>query len=330
VAKVLSFLIVISIGFSNAIFGPALSDEFQLSCQRPPFPMKTKARPIDSSCGNEGESKGTAKGLQNAVKNNLCSQGDPITLTFEDFMSLQKQAEDRHIPFGADGFPPNRVEHLPEDRNELSSGNFRTAGGRSIREGDKVQIVAFMDDPHAADVGSGEDVNCHKPTAADNDIHINLVETPAPPKPDRNDPDAAQKKANRKIALCSAIVAEIIPHFRPDLFDHKLLAPIAAKHTPVRISGQLFFDAAHRPCAGTVPRDSSVRGSLWEIHPIYSIDVCKHQTLAQCPATAEAVWTPLDQSITFFQRMRTQFMAFFTSEESDADDDDRKDEHQGE
>ena len=183
-AKVSAFFIVMSLGLSGSFFGPALSDEFQLSCQTPPFAMKTKARPIDSSCGNEGDSKGTAKGLQNAVKNNLCSQGDPITLSFEDFLSLQKQAKDRGIPFGADGVPPNRVEHLPEDRSELSSGNFRTLGGRSIREGDRVQIIAFMDDPHAADVGSGEDVNCHKKTAAENDIHINLVERPAPPKPE--------------------------------------------------------------------------------------------------------------------------------------------------
>jgi hypothetical protein len=328
-AKISYFYISLLIGLPSTIFGSASADKFELSCQTAPFPMQTKARPIDSSCGNEGESKGTPKGLQNAVKNNLCSQGDPVTLSFEDFMSLQKQALDRGIPFGADGFPPNRVEHLPADRSELSSGNFRTAAGRSIREGDKVQIVAFMDDPHAADVGSGEDVNCHKATAAENDIHINLVEKPAPPKPGRNDPDADRKKAERKSALCSAIVAEIIPHFRPDLFDPQFLVPIAEQHTPVRISGQLFFDAAHRPCVDGVPRDSSVRGSLWEIHPIYSIDVCKHQTLDQCPATAEAVWVPLDQSIGFFQRARTQFMALFRKQ-VDADDDDRKGEHEGE
>jgi hypothetical protein len=295
------FLVAMSIGLSTGIVGAALSDEFRLNCERPPFPMKTKARPIDGSCGNEGESKGTAKGLQNAVKNNLCSQGGTVALSFSDFMSLQQQARDRGIPFGADGFPPNRVEHLPEDRSELSSGNFHTVDGRPIREGDKVQIVAFMDDPHAADLGAGEDVNCHNKKAAENDIHINLVERPAPPKPGKNDPDAEQKKADRKVALCSAVVAEVIPHFRPDVFDAPFLVPIAEKNTPVRISGQLFFDAAHRPCEGSVPRDASIRGSLWEIHPIYSIDVCKNQTLDQCPSTNEAVWIPLDQSVGFFQ-----------------------------
>jgi hypothetical protein len=325
----LSLLMAASIGISALIFGPAWADEFQLSCPKPPFPIKTKARPIDSSCGNEGESKGTAKGKQNAVKNNLCSQGDPVTLSFEDFMALQKQARDRGIPFGADGFGPTRVEHLPPDRSVLSSDHFRTPGGRPIGEGDKVRIVAFMDDPHAADLGAGEDVNCHNKKAAENDIHINLVPRPAPPKPGRNDPDAEQKKAARKVALCGAIVAEIIPHFRPDLFDARFLVPIAARHTPVRISGQLFFDAAHRPCEGSVPHDSSVRGSLWEIHPVYSIDVCKHQTLDRCAAADEAAWVPLEQSIGFLQRMRTQFMSLFSSEDVD-DDEDRKGEHEGE
>ena len=328
-AKASAFFVVMTIGLATSIFGAASSDEFQLSCQKLPFPMNTKARPIDSSCGNEGDSKGTAKGKQNAVKNNLCSQGDPVTLSFEDFMSLQKQAKDQGIPFGADGFPPNRVEHLPEDRRVLLSDNFRTTGGRPRGEGDKVQIVAFMDDPHAADLGGGEDVNCHNKKAPENDIHINLVERPAPPKPGRNDPDAEQKKAARKVALCGAIVAEVIPHFRPDLFEAQFLVRIAARNTPVRISGQLLFDAAHRPCEGSEPRDSSIRGSLWEIHPIYSIDVCKHQTLQQCPAANEAVWLPLDQSIGTFERLRTRFMSFFTSEEAD-DDEERKDEHLGE
>ncbi len=320
--------IVMSIGMSTSMCGTALSDEFQLSCQKLPFSMKTKARPIDSSCGNEGDSKGTAKGKQNEVKNNLCSQGDPITLSFDDFLSLQKQALDRGVPFGASGFPPNRVEHLPEDRSGLSSANFHAVDGRPVGEGDTVRMIAFMDDPHAADLGSGEDVNCHNKKAPENDVHINLVERPAPLKPGKNDPDSEQKKAERKVALCGAVIAEAIPHYRPDLFEHEYLVSIAAGNTPVRISGQLFFDAAHRPCEGTVPQDSSIRGSLWEIHPIYSIDVCKYQTLDQCAPGDETVWVPLDQSIGFFQKMKTKLVSFFTSDE--VDDDDRKDEHEGE
>lgn len=41
---------------------------------------------------------------------------------------------------------------------------------------------------------------------------------------------------------------------------------------PVRVTGQLFFDASHGPCVGG--RGSAPRPrSIWEIHPVYAIDV---------------------------------------------------------
>src|SRR5262249_62280941 len=88
----------------------------------------------------------------------------------------------------------------------------------------------------------------------------------------------------------------MIPHLRPDIFDPKFLIPIAKRKIPVRISGQLFFDASHRPC-GSTPPDSSVRGSLWEIHPIYALDVCRHNTLHECSASNESAWKPLNDWI---------------------------------
>src|SRR5262249_55673853 len=84
-------------------------------------------------------------------------------------------------------------------------------------------------------------------------------------------------------------------HFRPEIYEAKFLFAVAKRRLPVKIAGQLFFDASHRPCDGDTPRDSSVHGTLWEIHPIYSIDVCKHSTLAQCPAHDSSVWQPLEQ-----------------------------------
>lgn len=51
-----------------------------------------------------------------------------------------------------------------------------------------------------------------------------------------------------------------------------------------------FFDASHKPCP-----DSPARFSLWEVHPIYAIDVCKKATLEECPADGASVWTPLDR-----------------------------------
>ena len=37
--------------------------------------------------------------------------------------------------------------------------------------------------------------------------------------------------------------------------------------------------------------------SDWEIHPVYSIDVCSNTTLAGCSADNETVWTAFDQWI---------------------------------
>jgi hypothetical protein len=264
--------------------------------------------------------------LQNQAKNNLCASNDPKTLTFADFMSLQRDAADQHIPFGADGFGAGRVEHLPTDRTSLATGNFQVSSG-TVNEGDVVQIVAFMDDPHPADLGAGENVNCNQPEAPENDIHINLVEKPAPPKPTRNDPDADQKKADRKVALCKAIIAEVIPHFRPDSYDATFLFAVARRRLPVRIAGQLFFDAAHRPCDGDTPRDSSVRGTLWEIHPIYSIDVCRHKNLAQCPADDSNAWQPLAQ---FIQGANIGAAELAEAAASFEMDEERRGEHTGE
>jgi hypothetical protein len=194
-----------------------------------------------------------------------------------------------------------------------------------------------MDDPHYADVGRaspgrlpGEDVNCHNENEGENDIHINLVQRPAPPKPLKNDSDAVKerKRAARKAALCKAIVAEVIPHFRPAMFEVDNLDPIFRKKVPVRVSGQLFFDASHRPCAGSTPRDSSVRGSLWEIHPIYSIDICKHNTLTQCSAANDQVWVPINDWLSsgVIRSMELQATKAMRLQEED----DREGEHEGE
>jgi hypothetical protein len=276
----------------------AVPESFQVGCSSLPFSAQTEARPIDHTCGNGGSTQTGPKGIQNRLKNNLCSTGQPTTLTFEDFRSLQEQVRTLNITFGATFSGGERVEHFPQDRSELSSGKLHTLGGRPINEGDKVQIVALMEDPHYSDVGpgKGEDVNCHNETEEGNDIHITLVETPAPPKPGKDDPNAAQKEAAFNEVLCTGIVAEVIPHFRPKAFEVNVLAPIADQHIPVRISGQLFFDASHHPCLGPAPgRGDPARASLWEIHPIYSIDVCRNRTLGECPAADEAVWTPIRQ-----------------------------------
>jgi hypothetical protein len=156
-----------------------------------------------------------------------------------------------------------------------------------------VQIVGFMNEPHP---GGKEAVNCEATAEVDKDVPINLVESPAPWLPPKSDPEPErkQKEAVRNAALCQGIVVETIPHHRPTLFEAKALRSVS-REFPVLISGQLFFDASHFPCDGSVPHPGGhpARGSLWEIHPIYSIEVCKNKTLDQCRPENKAVWMQL-------------------------------------
>ena len=53
-----------------------------------PFAPIAKTHPADGSCPAEG--KGSAKSqLQNQAKNNFCASGTPVTLTYQNFKSLQ-------------------------------------------------------------------------------------------------------------------------------------------------------------------------------------------------------------------------------------------------
>jgi hypothetical protein len=118
---------------------------------------------------------------------------------------------------------------------------------------------------------NGESVNCNHKTRPWNDVHIALVKSASTDE-------------------CSSITAQISPHFRPDDW-----APIALKDLdrPVRITGQLFFDSAHTPCHnGVKPRPR--RQSVWEVHPVYRIEVCSTSTsLSTCKANDDSKWKDL-------------------------------------
>src|SRR6516162_7117418 len=70
-----------------------------------------------------------------------------------------------------------------------------------------------------------------------------------------------------------------------------------SREFPVLITGQLFFDASHYPCEGSEPHSGGhpARGSLWEIHPITDIQVCKNKTLRGCSPQDRTVWTLLHE-----------------------------------
>jgi len=206
--------------------------------------------------------------LQNSVKNNFCAlAAAPERFTPQMLIDLETN---HHI---ASGFGKE-----PADRHALAD----------LGEGKVIRIKAYLIEAHHADLGNGESVNCNGGTEEDNDIHIAFGEAPA-------------------TGECASITGEISPHYRPaswnEIGHFETFNPSTKKYTvnpgmaarlqahPYRITGQLFFDASHQPCpCGT--HCAPVRSSVWEIHPIYRIEVCKAGTT--CNEDADTDWLEFD------------------------------------
>jgi hypothetical protein len=201
------------------------------------------------------------------VKNNFCNANKPVEVSVSELQTLdgltQKRLTDNGIPFGS----PTGV---PPDRSEL--GKDFHVGSKTLHEGTTVFIRAFMLDAHYSNLGNGESVNCNVGGKLNNDIHISLGLTPASDQ-------------------CAGVTAEISPHFRPDSWAN--FTDYEFTH-PVMLVGQLFYDASHKPCTAGHPVHPA-RISSWEIHPVYSIFVCKNAGASGCPPDpTDPRWTPFD------------------------------------
>ena len=235
-----------------------------------PFDSIKQTHEIDSSCQATGTASSDTQAAQNEAKNNFCATGVPANLNFANFVQLQQAAENAGVPFGGNSsLPPNRAAL----HNLLA-----LSGQGSIGEGSVVRLAAFVMDAHYSNVSKGESVNCQHPGNENNDIHIVLGQNPVPLG---QKPTEAQE--------CASVTAEISPHFRPDVWVPASLNQNNA-HL-FRFTGQLFFDAAHRPCVGgTGPNPKRV--AIWEIHPVYAVDICVDPGNG-CTVANEQNWVPL-------------------------------------
>lgn len=240
------------------------AEPFDPSCALPFDEIKQAGLRVDAECSMQGVGNSPAHLEQNRLKNNFCASGDPVTITFYSFERLQRAVESAGIRYGSSN-------NLPEDRAALKDMHT-THRGDTVGEGSRVRLVAFISHAKPSNTSKGESVNCKLTGAVNNDIHVTLVVQP-------DDPD------------CDSVTAEISPHFRPEAWTPANLNQI---DRPVRITGHLFFDASHVPCQ---PGKSvkPERMSIWEIHPVYAIDVCDSSSVRTCKADDEERWEPLDE-----------------------------------
>jgi len=228
-----------------------------------PFDSIRQSHDIDELCAPGGEATTSAQLAQDEAKNNFCAAGSPVSLHFTDFDKLQTAAESA-------GVIPGRV---PANRSILRNLLMHPAGQR-LSEGSLVRVGAHLVEAHYSNVSKGESVNCNRKGPEYNDIHIILSDTT--PRSD----------------LCDTVTAEISPHFRPAEWTPENLNKWGETRR-FRFTGQLFFDGSHRACKQGSP-SSPPRRSVFEIHPVYAVDVCRTGAAAeQCDVDDDRAWVPL-------------------------------------
>jgi hypothetical protein len=217
--------------------------------------------------GKTGNIPSSSDIASNRMKRHLLQLGTATTLTFADFVELQKDVEQI---FGIDSH--NQTLTLEDsDRKKLHS--LAVSNG-TVSEGDLVQIVGFVvpPDPHP---NTGETVNCYEKGAVNNDFHITL---------------AGETTANSGF---DGVVVEMIPQERPPEWSIANLSGVESQKRPVLVIGQLFYDMKHK--VNDDPKHKKqgqpVRASLFEIHPISAFLVCR--TTTTCRANSAGDWTPL-------------------------------------
>jgi hypothetical protein len=286
----LSFLLVMMF-IAAPIFMTASGQQLKFKkCDPKPLPLQLaglddKPQDIDFRCGNKGCHKNNANDKQNEAKNNFCAPIDNVVpVTRETLKALQNVVN--RMP----GIPKRKP---PINRKKLK--NIPLADGTKLGEGNVVSLVGFVLESRHSNVnnkkpltkGNGESVQCNFLGCPYNDIHVQLTGV----------------KSDKR--SCQTVTAEIIPHYRPaawDLFDSPDYSEFLRDH-PVKLTGQLFYDGSHLACKNGKPgeffengkkRQDFARIAVWEIHPIYAIDLCKLTSKEACEADANA-WIPFSE-----------------------------------
>lgn len=218
---------------------------------------------IDKQCGSSGDTSQPLKMAQNEAKNNFWEKNAPIEVDFNIFRRLEsetnKKINSKEIKTKVLK-EHEKINIYPINRKDL----VVKLDGQTYHEGTVVVLEAYLIGSHYSNVGSGESVNCSQKWMNWNDIHIVLGKS-------------------KNSAMCETVTAEISPHFRPNTWarfhdrtnktiDKKITGlPIIGEK--VRLIGPLFYDASHKGCKDGQSQGSPVRMTIWEIHPIYQIEI---------------------------------------------------------
>jgi hypothetical protein len=275
-------------GATSASFHSTLGVPFPLNRCKIPYNETPQKKLSIESCGLQGNAgDNTGEAGQNPQKNDLCITGAAQPISISDLAQLQQEVDDSGMKYGnkrrgKSGPPLDRtpLTTLPPVGDSLQLG-----------EGSLVTFVGYLSEAHYSPESAskdGESVNCGRSKHEEADIHVALGSKPGRIK--KKDPDRLER-------LCKSISAEFIPHARPDVWDVSTLNQVSDLERPVRVTGHLFFDGSHEPCRngkplGTEPR----RISSWEIHPVYTFEVCKFDDIKKCSATSKAAWQPISNA----------------------------------
>jgi hypothetical protein len=248
---------------------------------------------FDQSCGLTGTAaNGSGEFPQNIVKNDLCERAAAQPVTIPDLQKLQKIVDDAGIKYGSSHAGKSGP---PTDRSPLNNLPALSTGLK-LEEGDVVSYVGFLAEAHYMPQSEappktgkgGETVNCNSTAHAQADIHLALSDAKGPIT--ANDPNRIQK-------LCGTISAEMIPHLRPGIWNMDALTQVMGLQRPVRVTGHLFFDGSHEPGRNGTPVGSDPRRiAEWEIHPIYTFEVCTQDAVNKCDPDKPSLWQPLSKA----------------------------------
>jgi hypothetical protein len=261
-ATIAFFLLFVSLSLAQQ------NKKFQPGCTLPVALAGIPRTAIDNTCGIKGASTVPSKIAESKAKNNFCAAAPAVNITYDTLKELQDAVGTNDPALGNRAKPPR-----PSHDYTVTAGSFHE--GQLVRLAAFVHLAKYSNTSRRKDGSGGENVNCNRPGKPPNDLHIVLV--------------PAQNKVEAE-----SVTAEASPHFRPPEWTDDNLNHF---HDHLfRFTGQLFLDTSHKACGpGSSKGCAPKRISVWEVHPVYAIEICESTDASTCEANGTDGWESLEE-----------------------------------